>query len=673
VCGIAGFTTGSWPASERQGVVARRRLAAMTGALQHRGPDALRAMVVPLVALGHARLSILDIECGSQPMCDPETHVCVVFNGEIFNYVELRSSLNGYRFRTRSDTEVILAAYARWGMDCVNRFIGQWAFALWDPATRELHLSRDRLGVRPLYYVETAEGVAFASEIKAIFAGDFVRPELDPLAIKATTCLWSTVAPRTTFSRVLALPPGCNATVRDEKVHLRRYWRVDLADSQVDHALTRDKAAALVGDTLEDAVRLRLRADVPVAAYLSGGLDSSLICALAQRQLRTAGRQLATFSLAFENAAFDESEFQREVASALDTAHSELCVSDAEIGRSIPQVIQFAEQPLVRSAPAPLLALSRMVQKSGIKVVLTGEGADEFFLGYQIFQETKIRQFWAKQPESKRRPIPLRRLYPYLRVADQGSELQSQFFRLGLEDPTQPGFSHLLRWSSTSRIWRFFSLAFENQTRSYDPIADLLAGMPPDFERWRPLARAQYLEISTLLSGYLLSAQGDRMLMANSVEGRFPFLDHRLVELSARLPDPIKLRVLDEKHVLKAIASSLIPDRVIHRPKRPYRAPVSQPICGVWAAGWSTDALHEDAIREAGVFDPVKVQRLREKLSRSPSPGESDSMALMAIASVQLLHGQFVRSTRLSPDYPEVHFVDARVDKTREVNAAAGR
>ena len=616
----------------------------MTAALAHRGPDAQRAVVLDGVALGHTRLSIVDPAGGDQPMRSAGSGVSVVFNGEIFNHVELRQELRGYRFRTRSDTEVILAAYERWGLGCVERFNGQWAFALWDPRDRVLRLSRDRVGVRPLYFTATPEGVAFASEIKALFAGRFVTPALDPLALKETTCLWAPVAPRTSVAGVEMLPPGCSATVVDSRVQVQKYWTLDLADARVDPSMTVERATGAVGELLDDSVRLRLRADVPVAAYLSGGLDSSLICALAQRRLRAAQSRLATFSVSFTHPRYDESGFQRQVAGAIGSNHQELLIDDRHIGELLPDVVRLAEQPLLRSAPAPLLALSRVVHDHRTKVVLTGEGADEFFWGYQLYQETKIRRFWARQPQSRWRYRLLHRLYPYLRLSDQPPTLLRQFYGVGLDCPDQPGFSHLLRWVASRRIWRFFSRPFAEQVREHDPVERLLATAPAGFPGWRPLARAQWLEVNTLLSGYLLSAQGDRMLMGNSVEGRFPFLDHRLVELAATLPDAVKMRVLDGKHVIKRAAAALVSRSVIDRPKTPYRAPISETLVGPCAPAWTRDAFHPDAIAAAGVFDPGKVRRLREKLAQ---PGkafsESDNMALMAVASVQLLHSQLLR------------------------------
>lgn len=645
MCGIVGFTTTNWPRESRGGAEAIAKIKAMTAALIHRGPDAQRAVVLDGIALGHTRLSIVDLEGGSQPMFDEHSGVGIVFNGEIFNHIELREQLD-YPFHTQSDTEVILAAYLKWGMRCVEYFIGQWAFALWDPRSRTLHLSRDRLGVRPLYYTQNNGTFAFASEIKALLAGNWARPVLDPLALKDSLTLWSPVMPRSSVQDVLQLPPGCNASLQHHTLITSRYWDLDLHDERIDTNLTTDTALPLLKELLVDAIRLRLRADVPVAAYLSGGLDSSLITALAQKELKKAGSRLSTFSLSFAQASYDEKHFQQRVANDIGTQHHELYIQNKRVGELLPEAIKFGEQVLVRSAPAPLFDLSGLVRSHNTKVVLTGEGADEFFWGYQIFQETKVRAFWARNPQSRWRHLLLQKIYPYLRLDQQPPSLMREFYGMGIDRPEQPGFSHLLRWAAAARTCRFFSRHFNERTQSHHPIDEVLAGLPERFKHWRPLARCQYIEMQTLLSGYLLAAQGDRMLMGHSVEGRFPFLDHRLVEFAARLADPIKLRVLEEKHILKRLADGLIPDVVRNRPKNPYRAPIAETLTGPDAPSWTHEAFASENLKATDIFDERKVQALRTKLSqRTQPPSEADNMALMAVASVQLLHSHLLQAS----------------------------
>jgi asparagine synthase (glutamine-hydrolysing) len=633
MCGIAGFTLPHGVPVGLRRERFERRLRRMTASLRHRGPDALAAVLLDGVALGHARLAILDRDGGAQPMRDAASGVTLVYNGEVFNYLELRDELAAHPFRTRSDTEVVLAAYLHWGISCLERFNGQFALAIHDPRDRTLWLARDRFGILPLHYVASPDGLAFASEAKALLAGGHAEPRLDPRGVKQALQLWSPVPPRTCIEGIRALAPGALARFHDGRLELRRWWALDLgADPE---PLAEAEAVDRAGALLEDAVRLRLRADVPVAAYLSGGLDSSALCAIAQRQL---GGTLSTFSVAFPDPAFDESRFQRAVSAALGTRHRAIVADEALVGELLPEVVRHAEQVLVRAAPAPLLALSRLVRDSGGKVVLTGEGSDEIFLGYDLYAETRVRLFWARRPGSRARPALLRRLYPYLPLGAQGEAALRHFYGLGLDDPAAPAFSHLVRWAAAGRLFRLFSPEFAAAVADEDPVQTLLAGLPPEVARWRPLARAQLLEMTTLLAGNLLSAQGDRMLMASSVEGRFPFLDHRLVELAARLPDRLKLRGVRGKWLLRRWARSRVPDEVLERPKIPYRSPPARVLAGPAAPAWARELLTPAAVRQVGVFDPDKVGRLMAKLGTPSQPAsEVDAMGITAVATGQLL------------------------------------
>jgi asparagine synthase (glutamine-hydrolysing) len=648
MCGIAGFTfpaelDGSRRAAEE---AALRR---MVASLQHRGPDEMTGVLADGVALGHTRLAIVDIRDGHQPMRDDRTGVTVVFNGEIFNHVELRAQLaDRYPFRTRCDTEVILAAYLEWGMRCVEQFNGQFAFALHDPRDRTLHFARDRYGKRPLFYARSDGQLCFASEAKALFASGKVTPALDEASLWETLHLWAPSAGRSMFAGVQSLPPGCTATLTpDGELRISRYWDLDLSDDRVERDMTEEQALEELGALLHDAIRLRLRADVPVAAYLSGGLDSSLLCALAQEQL---GGTLQTFSVGFAQERYDERAYQYEVAAAIGSEHHAVLMEDDDIGRLLPDVVEHAEAVLLRSAPAPLFKLSGLVRDHDTKVVLTGEGADEIFGGYDLFKEVKIREFWSRRPDSTMRPALFRRLYPYLAISGQAPSLIREFYGQGVDEPDALDFSHRIRWSNSGRIGRFLSSSALERMRGHDPVAAVLSCVPDPVRGWRPLARAQYLEVHTLLSEYLLSSQGDRMLMAHSVEGRFPFLDHRFAELSARLPDHFKLRGLNEKYLLKKFAAGRVPAAVLERPKYPYRAPIAEALTGPGAPGWCKELLTREAVDHVGVFDGSKVERLVAKLGkRTTTPSEADNMALVAIATTQLLADRVLMPRHLSP------------------------
>ena len=644
MCGIAGVMRRRESAPPTD----LRELAVMAGALSHRGPDEFGVYRDHVAGLAHARLSIIDLASGQQPLTNERDTLWVTFNGEIFNYVELRDELvgRGHRFRTRSDTEVIVHAYEEWGADAFRRFNGQWAIGLWDTDRRELVLARDPFGVRPLYVTEHDGRLLFASEVKALFAGDASLPrQFDPLGLDETFSFWSPVAPRTVFAGIEEVPPGTVRTYSASGVTTTRSYDPAFPGGGVaGFTGSLDDAVDAVRQALSDATSLRmLRADVPVGSYLSGGLDSSFIAALG---LRAKGANFATFSLRFEDAEYDETRYQRLMAERLGSDHREVLVSRGDIARVFPDVIRHTERPILRTAPAPLYLLSKLVHDAGIKVVLTGEGADEMFAGYDLFREAKIRRFWARQPASESRPRLLERLYPYLERSPVAQRAVSrQFFGRGLEHWRAPGFGHDPRWNSTAALKRLFSGDLRARLETSDARASLVAALPPGLASWSPLAQDQFLEVHTLLSGYLLASQGDRMLMAHSVEGRFPFLDRRVAALAESLPAKYKLRALDEKHVLKKAAAEVVPAEILERPKQPYRAPDALSFTTPEAREWIAAVTSPDAVSAAGVFEPTAVTQLIGKCMARAASGQfsnADNMGVVGVLSTQLVHAQFM-------------------------------
>ena len=645
MCGIAGIVAIA-PGARAP---TREELARMARALEHRGPDENGFFTGGRAGLAHTRLSIIDVATGQQPLANETDDLWVSFNGEIFNYVELREDLarRGHVFKTRSDTEVIVHAYEEWDDGAFARFNGQFAIALWDARRERVVLARDPLGVRPIYVAVHDGRLFFASEVKAIFAADPTIPRaFDPRGLDQTFTFWSVVPPQSVFAGVEELEPG-EVRIYDGRRVTRRAPRAPGFPTNGDGGFrgTIEDATRAVSEALDAATRLRmLRADVPVGSYLSGGLDSSLVAALGQR---AKGDRITTFSLRFEDDEYDETRYQRAMVARLGSDHRELVVRAGDIARVFPDVVAHTERPILRTAPAPLFMLSKLVRDAGIKVVLTGEGADEMFAGYDLFREAKVRRFWARHPSSESRPRLLERLYPYLArspVAQRG--MAREFFGRGLERASEPGFGHAMRWQTTSAVKRLFSRALRDALAGHDAAADLLAALPPEHATWTPLARDQYLELRTLLAGYILSSQGDRMLMAHGVEGRFPFLDANVAALACSLPDAYKLRVLDEKHVVKRAARGLVPDEIVARTKQPYRAPDALAFAGPDAPDWVGEVLSERAVADAGVFDPASVKRLREKTLRKDASARisnTDNMALVGVLSTQLLHARFVR------------------------------
>jgi asparagine synthase (glutamine-hydrolysing) len=640
MCGISGIVKldGS--------PVDRSALDRMIRSLHHRGPDGNGVYTNGFVGLAHARLSIIDLAGGAQPMSSTDEQLWITFNGEIFNYLELRAELltKGHVFRTHSDTEVILAAYREYGEDCVQHFNGQWAFAVWDARANKLFASRDRFGVRPFFYCTTNNAFLFASEIKALFTHPDVPRRLDPVGLDQIFTFWVTLPPHTAFDSIHQLAPGNSLRVQDGKLSTWQYWALDYVDPCANGDAPR--YARELHDLLLDAATIRLRSDVPVGAYLSGGLDSTVITSLISK---VAGDRLRTFSVSFEDSEFDESSFQREATAFFGTDHSDVPCSADAIGRVFPDVVKHVEQPLIRTAPAPMYLLSRHVRNSGYKVVLTGEGADELLGGYDIFKEEKIRRFWARNLGSQWRPLLLKRLYPYMQnLQRQSPAYLKAFFNVTPQDLASPFFSHLPRWVLTSRLKLFFSASMKSQLQSHAAFDDFEAALPPAFRAWTPFNRAEYLEASSLLPGYLLSAQGDRMAMANSIEARYPFLDHRVVQFATQLPSRLKMKVLDQKHVLKSAFKERIPESIRRRAKQPYRAPDGASLLGPSARDYVGSLLSPTAIADYGVFDAPAVTSLLAKFASGRAIGVKDNMALVAIASTQLLASQLIHNQRWS-------------------------
>jgi asparagine synthase (glutamine-hydrolysing) len=645
MCGIAGIVA----FGENAARPTREQLVDMVGAVRHRGPDEFGIYRDRQAGLAHARLSIIDLSTGQQPMANEDDTLWVVFNGEIFNYLELRAELegHGHRFRTRSDTEVIVHAYEQWGPAAFERFNGQWAIALWNTRDRSLVLARDPFGVRPIYVCEHGGQLLFASEVKSIFAADpsIVR-RFDPVGLDQTFSFWSTVPPRTIYEGVRELEPGTVyvRSARGSSVSTCYTPRFPASPGDGFQG-SLDEAVEAVTAALEQATSLRmLRADVPVGSYLSGGLDSSLVAALGRR---AKGERFQTFSLRFEDAEYDETEFQRLMVRHLGSEHHEVLVSRGDIARVFPDVIAHTERPILRTAPAPLFLLSRLVHEAGIKVVLTGEGADEMFAGYDLFREAKIRRFWAHEPQSAWRPALLERLYPYLARSPVSQKAMSrQFFGQNLAGWREPGFGHDMRWRSTSALGRLFSVEMQTAMAGHDVRRELVEALPAEFGRWTQLAQDQYLEVRTLLAGYLLSSQGDRMLMAHSVEGRFPFLDRNVAALAESLPPSYKLRVLDEKHVLKRMGAGILPQEVLARRKQPYRAPDALSFASAEAREWIEQVASDAAIAAAGVFRAGPARQVLTKCRDRAASGQfsnADNMAVVGILSTQLVYDQFIR------------------------------
>ena len=611
--------------------------------IRHRGPDGFGIYRDAHIGLGSARLSIIDVAGGDQPIGNEAGDKWIVFNGEIFNYVELRPELEkrGHVFSTNSDTEVILHLYEDLGPECLSRLNGQFFIAIWDAGNRSLFMARDRVGICPAFYAVNDGYLVFGSEVKAMLAHPSVKAEIDPDALAQVFTFWSVQSPKSIFKGIQELPPGHYLAAKDGQITIKPFWRLDLAEEYP----RRSEAEYLeeLESLLIDASRIRLRADVPVGAYLSGGLDSSITAAIIQKYTDT---HLDTFSISFSDPDFDESYYQLQMADYLDTDHHVVYCTHDDIGQIFPEVIWHTETPILRTAPAPMFLLSKLVREHKYKVVLTGEGADEFLAGYDIYKEAIIRRFWARNPASKIRPLLLERLYPDIKgLSGSRSAFQMAFFKKGLTETASPYYSHLIRWNNTGRNLRFFA--------STPALLDYEAArIPVPNPDWSPLAQAQFLEVTSFLSPYLISSQGDRMGMGHSVEGRYPFMDSRVIEFCNHLPHDVKLRGLTEKWLLKQVGKKLVPETIWKRYKRPYRAPIQRSFFSQNPPAYVTDLLSEPSLRDSGYFNPEAVTSLVGKAQSGAKLSEVDDMALVGVLSTQLVHQQFVKNFTLAEKTP---------------------
>ncbi|SMO66454.1 asparagine synthase (glutamine-hydrolysing) [Saccharicrinis carchari] len=613
----------------------------MLARIGHRGPDECGLYVSENACLGSVRLSIVDLMSGQQPMATPDGRYWISYNGEVYNHPELRKMLcqKGHRFTSHCDTEVVLHMYQEFGADCLSRMNGQFAIAIWDTHKQELFLARDRVGIRPLFFTNTTSGFVFASEIKALFEYPDTSRSINATGLSQVFTFWTTLSPYTAFEKIYEVPPGCYALLTNDKLKVTPYWAMTFNKNTEKISLgdAKDKFNAL----FRDAIALRMRADVPVAAYLSGGLDSTSTTAFIKQMFPD---KLNTFSIGFEQKDFDESDFQTEVAHFFNTQHHSISFKNSDVASLFEKVIWHTEIPVLRTAPFPMFKLSELVRRHGIKVVITGEGADEMLGGYNIFKEAIIRHFWAKYPESKLRPLLLKKLYPYLPQIKNGSiGMLKLFFAYKLSETNSPVYSHLLRWNNTGRIGKLLSHQFKEQAGNNDLIGGYANSIASTLAQYSPLAKAQFIESNIFMSGYLLSSQGDRVAMANSVEGRYPFLDHRLVEFCSTLPDELKISGLDEKYLLKQVVKDIIPSSVLKRPKQAYRAPVAQALLSD-KSGFVDNYLSAHNLNESGVFDSTAVEKLMHKLKNGQGNNEVDNMALMAILSTQVLHQLYIKN-----------------------------
>ena len=493
----------------------------------------------------------------------------------------------------------------------------------------------------------------FASEIKALFCDTQIERCFDHYSLCQIFSFWAPVAPKSPYSGISQIIPGhyliYRAGAAEEPVQ-KPYFTIRFPRPVDESPFSiEEHAEELHNRIVKAAVSRFTNSDVPVGAYLSGGIDSAVAAAVISRY---ANVPLQTFSIRFEDSEYDEGPFQKEVVQELELDHHTLTVQSRLIGEIFPDVMKNAECPILRTAPAPLFLLSKSVKSVGYKVVVTGEGADEMLCGYDIFKEMKVRAFIARDAESTKRWEILRNLYPWMKRTPNLTPAIAKAFFMADTDTADVAMSHRTRWNTTRSLFNLFSTDLKSELTSGTVVEDLIRSMPYSCNGWGPLSRAQWLEIKTLLSEYILSSQGDRMLMANSVEGRFPFLDPDVTAFSACIPERHKMMGLNEKYILKKAFHDMIPAAVLNRPKQPYRAPDASSFFSGNSHEWVSELLSRKYLDEAGIFDPNSIKLLLAKCSetRGKNMSNTDNMRICGVISTMLLFEEFIKNGGKSCD-----------------------
>jgi asparagine synthase (glutamine-hydrolysing) len=633
MCGIAGIVSADGLHPDD-----RHRVALMRDILAHRGPDAAGLFVDDRAALGHRRLSIVDLVSGKQPLANEDERIWISFNGEIYNHADVRKDLEreGHVYRTRSDTESIVHAYEQWGDACVERLRGMFAFAIWDAPRRRLLLARDRLGVKPLYWARHGDRLVFASEIKSILESGLVEARPNEDAIPELLGIRSLAGDETMFKGISKLLPGHVMTFERGEITCRRYWDVPAGRDLAAPARDRNEDVERFRALLEESVRLRLMSDVPLGVFLSGGIDSSAIAALMARMV---GRPVQTFSVAFSGRDFNELEYAREVSRAIGADAHEIVIDDRDFFGALPRLIWHEDEPVAHPSSVPLYFVSRLAREH-VTVVLTGEGSDELLAGYGRYPRALLN--WrAGAVYSRTVPRPVRAM-----IASTADRLPGTLGRYARRSFV--GVDH------EPELTFFDTFAGVNLARQRTLLAPRLAGLVWSERAYgasmthfnAPGARADlldrvlYADMKTYLVELLMKQ--DQMSMAASIESRVPFLDHHLVEFAAGLPADRKLSGFSTKRILRDAVRDLLPARILERPKMGFPVPFGSWMRGSWGSA-VRDVLLDRRTRDRGVVNPDGVEQLftRARGSASAFTGQ-DADALWSLFNLELWYRTFI-------------------------------
>ena len=628
MCGIAGALdlTGrrEFPAA---------RLLAMTGAIAHRGPDDEQFHSEAGLSLGARRLSIVDLAGGRQPIGNEDQSIWVAFNGELFEYPELREELlaRGHTLTTRCDTEAWVHLYEDRGEGMFDKARGQFAVSLWDRNNRTLILGRDRVGICPLYYAERDGWLLWGSEVKALFASGLVEPVPDPRGIDHLFTFFCAGTSRSFFQGVNSLPPGHFLRVRDGRVELRQYWDLDFPDAgderhENDPAVLVDELESL----LRQAVERRLRGDVPVVSYISGGLDSTVVLGMSSRQR---GHAVPSFTIGFDKAGPDERASATEAAQVLGSKLTTVTLNRGDLANAFPELIEAAEGPVLDTSCAALMKLAAAVHGQGYKVALTGEGADEALAGYVWYKTQKIRNAVG----SRLGPFLPNLTRRFLLAAIGGGKTPAiPLQAIGGVRPAQQDMYELISRARGT----LYHPGMWDRLSGNNPFDDLNVSNPR-IARWHPLNQSLYVGYKVMLAGLLMISKGDRIAMHSSVETRYPFLDDDVIKFCASIDPDYKLRGMKEKWLLRRVAERTLPKQIANRPKTMFRASLSGTFLGPHRPGWVDQLLSPESLAKTGYFDSKAVARerwIQTHFPRITARRFVFDVGLTCVVSTQLWH-----------------------------------
>ncbi|MGH7799093.1 MAG: asparagine synthase (glutamine-hydrolyzing) [Thermodesulfobacteriota bacterium] len=627
MCGICGVVY-----SHPERPVDRNMLRHMTDILSHRGPDRDGYFIAPGVGFGVRRLSIIDLETGDQPISNEDETVTVVCNGEIYNFQELRQELlaAGHRFKTHSDVEVIVHLYEDYGVECVNHLRGMFGFALWDARHRRLMLARDRLGIKPLLYSLGTDGLFFGSELKSILMGGGIERQVDVHALKDLFTVGFVLAPKTLFSRIRQLLPGHYLLYQDGNLSLHKYWdlRFPVPGGDTPQRSAQEWSESLRAK-LEESVRIHLRSDVPVGAWLSAGVDSSSVVSLMSRLTH---RPVQTFTLAFENPRYDEVSRQKILKDFTGyNLSNQQAVCTTDDFKLLPKTVWHSEDPFSLGVGIPRMLLSQLASKN-VKVVLTGEGSDEVFGGYSWFRAYKLIQPLTKLPFGLRRFIAqvpaIKKRWP------RGSRILGATTEMNLAR-----YKQIIDSGNSEFDYRIFSEDLKQRLINHEVTEDDLS-LPQDFDKYHPFAQLQYFKMKVRLSDFIIRNL-DATPMAYSLEVRVPFLDHELVEFCSEIPPTLKMRGIEEKYILRRAMRDILPSEIRQRRKPGLSAPYGQ-----WFRDlpeFAVELLSEDQLRDNGYFNPKFVARMLELHQNDKA---NYARQLMGVLGIHLWDDLFLRGCR---------------------------